>query len=465
MTENPEQTSPALEAAKAATEALAQAVRDIRHQHTITELVRAAAAANPQAIDRLQALADRAIAEKWDAQRTELELLRAARPAVSAVANPAPVATQQAVLEAALCLAAGVSDEKLAKDREYGERVVEQAWKLRRNGLRGTLALALEANGYRVPHSGEDFYRTLVASARVQASGFSTINLPGLLGNVANKILLEGFQAVPSTYQLIAQVMDVSNFHRRNIYRLDHTGHFHLVAPTGDLQHVALVEDAYSNKLETYGMMLTISRTHIIDDELGLVRQAIFNMGNSARNAVEKQLYLQVMEAADNFYTAAKGNRLTSSPLSLNTLGQARAALAKMTNAAGDPLGTEGRYLLVPSELEPTANQIFTSTTVTITGPNDRERPVDNYFRNRFIPVASPYLSSGSGNGQSPTTWYLLADPQVLPAFQVMFLNGQRAPIIESSDTEFNTLGLQLRAYWDFGVARIDHRGAIKATA
>jgi hypothetical protein len=32
------------------------------------------------------------------------------------------------------------------------------------------------------------------------------------------------------------------------------------------------------------------------------------------------------------------------------------------------------------------------------------------------------------------------------------FLNGNRIPVIESEDAEFDTLGMQWRAYHDFGV-------------
>ena len=464
MEEQEPTTQPVEAAAEAATE-LQQAVEQAKTQQTITEIVQAAVAQHPHAIGKLEQIAARAHAERWDAQRIELEVLRATRPVVQPAATSREVVMQQGVLEAALCLAAGVKDDQLAADRDYGPRTVEAAWKLRSAGLCGILSMALQANGYRVPYGREELYRTLQQACQVQASGFSTINLPGLLGNVANKLLLQSFTNQPTTYQLIAQQVNVSNFHTHSIYRLDHTQTFKRVAPTGELEHTTLVEDAYTNRVETYGIMVTLARTHIVNDELDAFQGLVANIGASARAAIERALYAQVMEATDNFYTAARGNRLTSSALSITTLGQARAALMKMTDAGGNPLNTDGRYLVVPPELEPLANQIFTSQTVMVTTTADRERPVTNYYVNRYIPVTSAFLSTGTGSGQSPTTWYLVADPSVLPAFQVAFLNGQRTPVIETSDAPFHTLGLQMRAYWDFGVARIDHRGAVKATA
>jgi hypothetical protein len=79
--------------------------------------------------------------------------------------------------------------------------------------------------------------------------------------------------------------------------------------------------------------------------------------------------------------------------------------------------------------------------------------------------LTSPYLQLASVPGNSPTTWYLLADPLMLTAFQVAYVNGQRAPTIESADTVFNTLGLSMRAIFDLGVAQLEFRGAVKSTA
>ena len=233
----------------------------------------------------------------------------------------------------------------------------------------------------------------------------------------------------------------------------------------GEIKHGQLVESEYTNTPETHGLMLTLTRQQIINHELSAFRSLVGQLGRRAKIAIERALYSVVMEETDLFYTTARGNRLTSSALSITSLGAARAALAKMQDANGDPLATEGRYLLVPTELELLALQIYTSVTLNETTTTDKPRPVNNPYVNRYQPVASPYLSTGSGGGQSPTTWYLLADPAALPAFQVAYLDGRRKPVVETADAEFNTLGMSMRAYWDFGVARIDQRGVVKATA
>jgi hypothetical protein len=447
-----------------ATQAIIRAKAERQRIDTIRALVEEAASSRYADMDALERIAAQAETEGWDSQRTELAILRVTRPRAPIARDRSDRPSQQ-VLEAALCLAAGVSDETLARDRDYGEQVVSAAWQHRRRGLRGILALALEAGGVRVPHGGREFYETLVAHQRIEAAGFSTVNLPGILGNVANKMLLDAFTSAPGTYETIAAQEDFSNFHQHQIYRLDATGNFDRVADGGEIKHGALEESEYTNKLNTYGMMLTLTRQQIINDELSAFRSLVGQLGRRAKIAIERALYAVVMEASDLFYTTDRGNRLTNSALGITSLGSARSALAKMQDANGDPLATAGRYLLVPTELEPQALSIYTSVTVNESTTFDKPKPVANPYVNRYEPVGSPYLSTGTGNGQSPTTWYLLADPAVLPAFQVAYLDGRRQPVVETADAEFSTLGMSMRAYWDFGVAKIDHRGAVKATA
>ena len=67
--------------------------------------------------------------------------------------------------------------------------------------------------------------------------------------------------------------------------------------------------------------------------------------------------------------------------------------------------------------------------------------------------MATPYLNNASIPGNSATAWYLLADPADVAAVEILYLNGRRTPTIEGGQTDFDTLGMQWRAYFDFGVA------------
>jgi hypothetical protein len=89
--------------------------------------------------------------------------------------------------------------------------------------------------------------------------------------------------------------------------------------------------------------------------------------------------------------------------------------------------------------------------------------PAVNPFAGRFGFGVSPWLNNSAITGNSSSAWYLFSDPGDIAAMEVAFLRGQRTPTIESGDTDFNTLGIQWRGYFDFGVAMQDKRAAVKA--
>ena len=85
-----------------------------------------------------------------------------------------------------------------------------------------------------------------------------------------------------------------------------------------------------------------------------------------------------------------------------------------------------------------------------------------NPHQGKFRLETSRFLDNPTIPGGSDKAWFLLADPADLPAIEVVFLGGQEAPTIETADADFATLGIQLRGYHDFGVAKQDPRAAVK---
>lgn len=446
---------------------IARARAERQRQDAIRALVEEAASHRGADIAEIERISAKADEEHWTAQQTELALLRATRPRpVQAGERNRP---SQQVLEAALMIAAGVSDEALSKDRNYGPQVVEAAWGMRRHGLRGILAEAVRANGGH-PSQGKAFYddlRAAVAVPAIRAGGVSTVSIPGLLGNTANKVLLTAFENAPSTYQLLADQTDFGDFHTHTVYRLAVTGEWQKVAPGGEIKHGTLEETSNTNKLDTYGMMLSLDRRHIINDELGAFVSILKQLARNGRLSLEKAFYLTLMEASDSFYSVAKGNKVTTNPLGISGLGASDGALAQRTDENGNPLDTAGKFLVVPTPLKSLALSLFNSDKVNETTTTGKSVPNNNPYEGVYQVVASSFLSATAlaAYGSSPTTWYMLADPDLLPAFQVAFLDGKRAPTVEQSDTEFNRLGVDMRAYWDYGVGKVDDRGAVKNTA
>jgi hypothetical protein len=121
--------------------------------------------------------------------------------------------------------------------------------------------------------------------------------------------------------------------------------------------------------------------------------------------------------------------------------------------------------LLVPPTLLTLAEQLYNDRQVIATGVGNSKALTlaGNPNAGKYKPLTSVYLEDSGMTGYSATDYYLLDDPMNAATMQVVFLDGRQTPIVESSEAEFNTLGIQFRSYFDFGVAQADPAGGFKA--
>jgi hypothetical protein len=402
----------------------------------------------------------RAIQEGWDATRTELEILRADRPRSPAVHVPDNTITAT-VLEAACLLTA-----KLGRVEElYEPQTLELASRRFRGGI-GLQELLLEAawaNGY----TGRNFrdHRAVLrfAFARAIEASFSTIDIGGILSNVANKFLLEGFFSVERTWRNITAVRNVSDFKTVTSYRLVGKDQYELVAPGGELKHGTLGEEKYENRADTYGLLLSIDRRDIINDDLGAITTVPRKLGRGSGLKINDVFWTTFLNNS-TFFTAARNNYLAgaATALGIDGLTAGEVAFMDQVDSDGKPIGIMPAILLVPTALSAIGSQLFKSLELRDNTSNVKY-PITNPHQGKFRIEVSRYLSNAQYTGNSSKAWYLLAEPTDLPVIEVAFLNGQEAPTIETADADFNVLGVQMRGFHDFGVSLQDYRGGIKA--
>ena len=136
------------------------------------------------------------------------------------------------------------------------------------------------------------------------------------------------------------------------------------------------------------------------------------------------------------------------------------------TDPDGQPLGLTPRLLLVPNALNVVASQLMRSTEVRDTTANTNYGTA-NPHAGKFDIARSSYLSNASYSGYSTTAWYMLASPEELPLVEVGFLFGRDIPLVETAMADFDTLGIQMRGYYDFGVSLQEYRAGVmsKGTA
>ena len=431
--------------------------------------IRAEAAAETERIAAVRRICDgkhaeieaKAIRERWDATRCELEVLRADRPAAPAVATGSDGAPTALLLEAACALT-----EKLNRPEEhYPAELLERAGRRFRGGI-GLQELFLEAawaNGYTGRSFRESREAMRYAFGREVRAGFSTVDLGGILSNVANKFLLEGFFSVERTWRNVCAVRNVPDFKTVTSYRLVGRDQYEQVAPGGELKHGTLGEESFTNKADTYGLMLTIDRRDVINDDLGASTLVPRKLGRGSGLKLNDVFWNAFLNNA-SFFTLANKNYLVGvdTALGIDGLSKAETAFMEQVDSDGKPIGVMPAIVLVPPALSAMATQLYKSLELRDRGASVKY-PVSNPHQGKFRTEVSRYLSNPQYEGHSQKAWYLLADPNDLPVIEVAFLNGQESPVIETAEADFNVLGVQMRGYHDFGVALQDPRGGIKA--
>lgn len=398
----------------------------------------------------------RAIAEGWDATKAELEVLLASRPSPHVATGRSGAPENGRVLEAAALMAGGIQGDALLK--AYGEQVVSAADRAYRGRI-GLQQLILEgawAAGCEVKHFRQD-------PAAVIRAAFSTSTIPGILSNVANKFLLDGFRAVDQGWERIASVKNVRDFKTATSYRLTGSFTYEEIPQTGQIPHATASEEVFSVQAKTYGRMFAVSRADLINDDLGALTQVPRNIGRGGALRLNLEFWKAFLNNS-TFFTTARKNSFAGAgtALSIAALTQAEEAHLEQTDADGAPIGIAPKLLLVPPGLKVIAEQLYGAQAVNETTTANAPRPANNPHAGKYEVVATPYLSNATITGHSARAWYLLTAPADLPVIEVAFLDGVRVPTVEQAEAEFDYLGIRFRGYFDFGVALQDWRAGVR---
>ena len=410
----------------------------------------------------------KAIEESWsndkaeaEFNKAELKALRDNRPGAPAIHAGTDQPLSASIIEAAILQAGRYSKV----EKEFDDKTLQAAhtqWR-GRLGLKQLLYEVAAANGYRGSPFGNLLEIQRHAMGMVQASGFSTIAISGILSNVANKMMLDAFMMVEQTWRRVTAVKPVTDFKTITSYRLVGKEQYEKVGPTGELKHGTLEEESFTNKADTYGLMLSITREDMVNDDMGAITLVPRKLGRGAGLKINDVFWTAFMDNA-SFFASGNSNYFegAGTVLGIDSLTTAETKFFAFKDPQNKPIGTMPAILLVPPDLSSTANALMNALEIRDTTASTKF-PTFNPHAGKYRPEVSRYLNNSSYSGYSTTAWYLLADPMDMPVIETVFLNGQESPTTESADADFNVLGIQMRGYHDFGVTKQDTRGGVKS--
>ena len=408
----------------------------------------------------------KAIAEGWNREQVSEAVLAAYREKQPKTDVNITIKKENAMtakhLEAALSLRAGIDGDTLVKS--MGEETVEAAMKDMDMPLRVVLGECMRIEGMNVPRS---FDNDAIKAA------FSTVSLPGILSNVANKKLLQAYNAQPIIATRLCTTGDLTDFKENQRFRLTDVGDLQPVGADGEIKDSALTEEAAKNQLDTYAKKFCLTRKMIINDDLGAFLKVPTAMGNRAARLVDQLFFKRLMSNP----TCVDGKPLfgrdhknllsgANSALSADSLKKAIQVFIDQTDADGQPISVEPSILLVPTALKHLAIELTRGATLMMSGGADNTiRPAINVLADENLAiVSSPYLGNKNYPNFSEASWYLFGKPGTVDTFEIGYLKGKRTPTVERGDLDFNVLGVWFRVYFDIGIREQDHRGMVKAT-
>lgn len=377
---------------------------------------------------------------------------RTTRPAATAALSVGAESRDHVIAgaEGAILLSLGYRelDAAIAKQREEKARpfrgltMVELARKF------------LEVTGKRT----EGLSRSEVCRLAIGMHG--TSDFPKIFANVQNKFLQEGYDAAPSSFEMLARVRSAKDF------KTIATNHAGLGSRLAEMQEGApvtygtITEGGETYAVKRYGKGLTFSIEAMLNDDLDALSAIPRNFGVQTRvltNRLAWALPIANAAMADGvvIFHATHANLITDSLDDATALKNARIKLRLQTEPDGSVLNLSPAWLIVPPTLETLGRQLVSSEF----NPSDQSKI--NTFKGLGI-IVEQELESASGG--SAAKWYMTCAKEMIPAFEVAYLEGKKVPTIDSQ-TDFDSDALKTKATFVVGLCVPNHRAWVHSNA
>lgn len=284
----------------------------------------------------------------------------------------------------------------------------------------------------------------------------STTDYPDLLTSTVNRQLRRFFEAVNNPYMKLCNQTTVSDFRAKTGVQIDGKVTFDKIAEDGEYKAAKILQNSKATvAVETYGKLVKITRKAIINDDLDAFSRIPKILAQGARNLQTQMFWDLIIKNAKtpdgvSLFHATHGNLAgAGATISEATLNAAMVAMMKQQSPAGEEIGLTPKYLIVPVELQTTAQKLLATITATKTGDV-------NPFHNAFEIISEVRLSRDSA-----TAWYMAADPSTVDGLICAYLDGEEGLYTESR-TNFDDDSVETKARMEFGVAAWEHRGWYK---
>lgn len=295
----------------------------------------------------------------------------------------------------------------------------------------------------------------LAAETALTRALHSTSDFPLILGDAVNREMRGAYNAAPSGVRQVAKQSTARDFRAKRKLTLGDAPALERVGEGGEFKSGTISEAEETYRIETFGKVIGITRQAMVNDDLGAFTDLPRRMGIAARAFENDSLAAMVManpalSDGKALFHADHGNIQVSEELppndtlamSAETLSNARLAMRRQKGLGGMLIDVTPRFVLVPPELETTAEKLLAEIAAT------RTEDVNPF--GKLVLLVEPRLSVAQ-------RWYVVADPASAEGLEYAYLEGAPGPQIETR-AGFEVDGLQIRVRLDFGAGWTDHR-------
>ncbi|WP_080473428.1 ClpP-like prohead protease/major capsid protein fusion protein [Serratia marcescens] len=286
----------------------------------------------------------------------------------------------------------------------------------------------------------------------------STSDFGNILIDVANKSILQGWEDAPETFELWTKKGQLSDFKTAHRVGLGGFPSLRKVREGAEYKYVTTTDKQATIALATYGELFSITRQAIINDDLSMLTDVPMKLGRAAKATIADLVYDMLVSnpklSTDGLpLFDAKHDNISSGVVDVATIDKARQLMRRQKEGERH-LNIRPAFMLVPTALESTANQVIRSASVK---GADVNAGIINPVKDFATVIAEPRLDDASSSD-----WYLAA-AKGTDTIEVAYLNGVDTPYIDQQQG-FESDGVTTKVRIDAGVAPIDHRGLVRVT-
>jgi hypothetical protein len=288
----------------------------------------------------------------------------------------------------------------------------------------------------------------------------TTSDLPNILGNVANKSLMDSFSAQPETYEQWCDTTgSLSDFKLADLVRRGETSDLEEVKEDGEFKIGKTSDTKEQARLLTFGKIIPISRQAIINDDTGSLSTVPADMGEAVARLLGDLAYGVLIANANMadgkalFHTSHKNLASTGTLVSVDSLNVGELAMAMQKDLLGKrSLNIPPQFFIAPWSLKGLAEQFF--TTQLIGGAENQPNKNNPWYGPKLTRIYDTRLDADDVNA-----WFLAAAKG--RTVKLFFLNGQKTPFMEQR-VGFDVDGIQIKVRMDASAKAVASSGLYK---